>query len=157
MRTSESPQSEKPSPNPASSPESMEGSAPPSEGRPGFQRHLRYLSSLQKVEKMLVKGKTRVVGKQSDGRQRDSGGARRGSVGGSPEAEQSDKSLRERLPGLKERRRIRGGVRAGSDTIALFASSAPASPVTRLEGECCLFLIAVAFSVFFCRRRGHRC
>jgi hypothetical protein len=74
LPVADSPESEKgeqtqqESPIQISSPESAEGSPGARDGRPGFQRHLRYLSSLQKVEKMLAKGKTRAVGKGTDGR-----------------------------------------------------------------------------------------
>ncbi|GJE86262.1 hypothetical protein PsYK624_023420 [Phanerochaete sordida] len=59
----------------------LEGGVPAA--RPGFQRHLRYLSSLQKVEKMLVKGKTRAVGRGVDGGRGEE--AREGRAGGDGE------------------------------------------------------------------------
>lgn len=135
-RTSESPQNEKyTSPLATPSPDSAEGSKG-SETRAGFQRHLRYLSSLQKVEKILVKGKTRAVGKHVDGRDRDDGG-RRGSVSGSPEDGHPGTSNRKRLPGRKPSRRIREQTDPSDrkSLISLFASSAPSSPVGPLQSE----------------------
>ena len=165
-RTSESPRREKPpssSPIQMSSPESAGGSTG-SEGRSSFQRHLRYLSSLQKVEKMLAKGKTRAVGKGGDGRQRVEG-ERRGSVGASAEQDPCDKMQRERLPGLGvHRRRIRASAseRVGrvAGSFSLGASSAPSSPVacechlspsvrTSLVAVGTVANRAICFSVFF--------
>ena len=96
--------------------------------RAGFQRHLRYLSSLHRVEKMLVKSKTRAVGKGSDGtgriRNDDGSGRRGGSVSSSSEinGEQDRDMVRElgMVTGKAQGRRIRKeGV----------ASSAPCSPI----------------------------
>lgn len=143
-RTSESPRSDAPhaSPVQVSSPESSGASAGP-EVRSSFQRHLRYLSSLQRVEKILVKGKTRAVGKAADGRARDARDGRRGSVGGSPEACDRDTMGREGQAAAGRRRRIRAGGRAeASEAHALGASSAPTSPTGTMSRACNIYSAA---------------
>lgn len=73
VRTSESPQSEEhASPLQMSSPESATASSASTEGRTGFQKHMRLFSALPGVDKILVKGKARMVGRSIDAKARNS-------------------------------------------------------------------------------------
>ncbi|KAI0348135.1 hypothetical protein BDW22DRAFT_1424350 [Trametopsis cervina] len=104
----------------ASSPESAEAT------KPTFQRHLRYLSSLSKVDKLLVIGKTLAGGKSEAKQQKIVGAGRRGSDASFLEEEVPDKLGRDVAPvTARHRRKLVRGRSSSSGGSA----STPSSPI----------------------------
>ncbi len=116
------------SPVQVSSPESAVESVSSTEARHNFQRHNRYLSSLQKVEKILGKGKTLAVGKQSDVRDRNRRASADVSVAKGEDQDKFDKDVQ---PMMKQYRKL--WERGKSNSVDV-ARSAPSSPIVE-SGE----------------------